>query len=104
MKKNNLLLLLAIASLLLIPETVLASNSIDELSTPFERVVGTITGPVGRWVSIAAMGLSGFAYVMKKEELEGGFKILLRVVFGVSLICFAASIIDGMFSFTGAVL
>ncbi|WP_092159236.1 TrbC/VirB2 family protein [Maridesulfovibrio ferrireducens] len=103
-KKNNLLLLLALVLIILMPENVFASNSISEFDSPFEAVVGTITGPVGRWISIAAMGLTGVTFVQKKDEIQGGFRLLLGVVFGIAFIAFASSIVDGLFSFSGAVL
>ena len=102
---SNLIALLAITiGCLSIPELAHASRSISEFNTPFEMVVGTITGPVGRWVSIAAMAISGFTYLLKRESLDGGFKTLLSVVFGISFIAFAASIVDNGFSFSGALV
>lgn len=103
MRMRNVVLL-GILALLLIPEIAAAANSITELESPFEQVVGTITGPVGRWVSIGAMALCGFAYIMKRNELTEGFKMLLGVVFGISFIALASSIVDGIFSFSGALL
>ncbi|MBI9079289.1 MAG: TrbC/VirB2 family protein [Pseudodesulfovibrio sp.] len=85
-------------------EPALASNAISEFNSPFESVVGTITGPIGRWISIAAMALCGIMFIMKREELTGGFKLLLGVVFGICFIAFAASIVDSMFTFSGALI
>lgn len=104
MNKTNALLLLSLALLVIMPDTVFASSSISELSSPIEKVVGTITGPVGRWIAIAAMAISGIAFVMKREEIEGAFKTLLKAVIGISFIALAASIIDSVFSFSGAIL
>ncbi len=103
MKKIKLLLLIAIG-LMLFPEAAFAAKSIKEFSTPFETITGTITGPVGRYVSIAAMAITGITYIMKKETLDGGMKMLLSVVFGISMIAFASPIVLSMFNFDGAVL
>lgn len=102
--RNNRIIPLALALVCLVPDVVLASTTISEFNGPFEAVVGTITGPVGRWISIAAMALCGVMFIMKREELSGGFKMLLGVVFGICFIAFAASIVDNLFSFSGALV
>ena len=100
MSKRCVFFLLA---LMLLPATALAGG-ITEFSSPLEQVVNTITGPAGRWISIVAMALCGIVYIFNKDDLSGGFKLLLNVVFGISFICFAASIVNSVFSFSGAVL
>lgn len=87
----------------LLPATAYAGG-ITEFSSPLEQVVNTITGPAGKWISIVAMALCGIIYIFNKDDLSGGFKLLLNVVFGISFICFASSIINSIFSFSGAVL
>lgn len=103
MKKTNQFLLLAVAALL-IPEATFASSSIADFQTPMESVVGTMTGPVGQVISIAAMAGCGITYVFNRDDLTGGFKLLLGVVFGISFIAFAGSIVEKLFTFSGAVL
>ena len=95
-----LLLLLAVAT----PEIVSASGGITEFSSPLEKVVGTITGPAGKWISIVAMALCGVVFILNKDDLSGGFKLLLQVVFGISFIAFATSIVNSVFSFSGAII
>lgn len=102
--KKLLPLLLASMAMALLPELAHASGGISEFSGPLEKVVGTITGPAGRWISIVAMALCGVIYIFNKDDLTGGFKLLLGVVFGISFIAFAASIVDNIFSFSGAVV
>jgi type IV secretion system protein VirB2 len=80
------------------------AGGITEFSSPLEQVVNTVTGPAGKWISIVAMALCGIIYIFNKDDLSGGFKLLLNVVFGISFICFASSIINSVFSFSGAVL
>jgi type IV secretion system protein VirB2 len=100
----RLFLGLAVLCLLAFPEFALASGGITEFSSPLERVVNTITGPAGKWISIVAMALCGVIFIMNKDDISGGFKLLLSVVFGISFIAFAASIVNSVFSFSGAVI
>jgi type IV secretion system protein VirB2 len=83
---------------------VFASGGIEQLSSPLEKAVGTITGPAGRWISIGAMAACGVTYIWNKDDLSGGFKLLIGVVFGISFIAFAAGIVDALFQFSGAVI
>lgn len=95
---------LAAVCLLLTPDIAAASGGITEFSSPLEKVVNTITGPAGKWISIVAMALCGVIFIMNKDDISGGFKLLLSVVFGISFIAFAASIVNSVFSFSGAVI
>lgn len=90
--------------LVLLPDLAFASGGISEFSGPLEKVVGTITGPAGKWISIVAMALCGIIFIMNKDDISGGFKLLLSVVFGISFIAFASSIVNSVFSFSGAVI
>jgi type IV secretion system protein VirB2 len=101
MSKSTVFPLLTI---LLLPAISHASGGITEFAGPLEQVVGTITGPAGKWVSIIAMALCGIMYIFNKDDLSGGFKLLLNVVFGISFVCFAASIVNSVFSFSGAII
>lgn len=85
------------------PEAM-ASGGISEFSSPLEKVVGTITGPAGRWIAIAGMAIVGLVYIFNKEDIAGGVKLLLNVVFAICFIAFATGIVDSIFSFSGAVL
>lgn len=93
-----------LALCLFLPETALASGGIKEFSSPLEKVVNTVTGSAGKWVSITAMALCGIVFIYNKDDLSGGFKLLLSVVFGISFIAFAGSIVNSVFSFSGAVI
>ena len=94
----------SLALCLCFPDIAVASGGITEFSSPLERVVNTITGPAGKWISIVAMALCGVIFIMNKDDISGGFKLLLSVVFGISFIAFAASIVNSVFSFSGAVI
>ena len=95
---------LAAFCLLALPDIAAASGGITEFSSPLEKVVNTITGPAGKWISIVAMALCGVIFIMNKDDISGSFKLLLSVVFGISFIAFAASIVNSVFSFSGAVI
>jgi type IV secretion system protein TrbC len=96
-------ILIPLSASVLLPVTAFAGG-ISEFSSPLEQVVNTITGPAGKWISITAMAICGIIYIFNKDDLSGGFKLLLQVVFGISFICFASSIVNSVFSFSGAVL
>lgn len=100
----NVIIGLAILSLAFVPNLAFASGGISEFSGPLEKVVGTITGPAGKWISIVAMALCGVIFIINKDDISGGFKLLLSVVFGISFIAFAASIVNSVFTFSGAVI
>lgn len=101
---SGLALLGLLALCLCFPDIAAASGGITEFSSPLERVVNTITGPAGKWISIVAMALCGVIFIMNKDDISGGFKLLLSVVFGISFIAFAASIVNSVFSFSRAVI
>lgn len=104
-KKSRLAFLGLVAlCLMAFPEFAAASGGITEFSSPLEQVVNTITGPAGKWIAIVAMALCGVIFIMNKDDISGGFKLLLSVVFGISFIAFAASIVNSVFSFSGAVI
>ncbi len=93
-----------LALCLCFPDIAAASGGITEFSSPLERVVNSFTGPAGKWISIVAMALCGVIFIMNKDDISGGFKLLLSVVFGISFIAFAASIVNSVFSFSKAVI
>lgn len=86
------------------PDPALASGGITEFSGPLEKVVNTITGPAGKYISITAVGICGIIYLMNRDDVSGAFKMLLGVVAGISLIAFAGSIVNSTVSFSGAVI
>lgn len=88
----------------LCPDLALASGGITEFAGPLEKVVNTITGSAGRYISIVAVGICGLLYLFNREDISGAFKMLLSVVAGISFLAFAGSIVNSTFSFSGAVL
>lgn len=94
----------AALTVLLAPDCVHASGGITEFSSPLEKVVNTVTGTAGKLISIAALGIAGLAYLFNREDISGGFKILLQVIMGISFVCFAGGIVNTVFSFSGALV
>lgn len=103
-KKSFMLFIVFAAAAMAFPEMALASGGITEFSSPLEKVVNTVTGPAGKYISIVAMAICGIIFIMNKDDISGCFKLLLSVVFGISFIAFAGSMVNSIFSFSGAVL
>jgi type IV secretion system protein VirB2 len=80
------------------------AGGIGDFAGPIDKVVETITGPVGKAVSIIAMALSGYYFITNKEDIAGGAKGLLGTVFGICFIALAAPVVNQLFSFSGAVV
>jgi len=102
--RNKYIFALLLLFAVVFPEIASASGGITEFSSPLESVVNTVTGPAGKWISIVAMALCGVIFILNKDDLSGGFKLLLQVVFGISFIAFATSIVNSVFSFSGAII
>ena len=82
----------------------MASGGITEFTGPLEKLVNTITGTAGKSIAIVIMAATGIYYILNKEDISGGFKLMLGLVFGISFIAFAGSIVNSVFSFSGAVI
>lgn len=102
--RREFYVLLAVLVVLATCPDAFASGGISQFSSPLEKVVQTITGSAGKWISITAMAICGAVYIFNKEDISGGFKMLLSVVFGISFIAFATNIVESVFSFSGALL
>ncbi|NDV26928.1 TrbC/VirB2 family protein [Desulfovibrio sp. JC010] len=103
MKLKAKLTIFFLYALLLVPEAAFASG-IDEFQGPIEKVLGTITGPVGGLISAIAFGISGFALITKRAELSDTFIKLLTTIVGITFIAFCGTIVNAIFSFSGATL
>lgn len=96
--------IVAVTLAVTLPDCAFASGGITEFSSPLEKVVNTVTGPAGKYISITAMAIAGLMYVFNRDDISGAFKILLQVVIGISFICFAGSVVNSVFSFSGALV
>ncbi len=103
MKSSTKLTLLILLAVSLFPEIASASG-IEEFRGPVEKVLGTVSGPVGGIISAIGLAIAGLTFIMKKAELGEGFKMFLSIVIGVCFIAGATSIINAIFSFSGATL
>lgn len=88
----------------ILPQVAFASGSITEFTDPLDKLVNTITGTAGKSIAIIIMAATGIYYILNKEDISGGFKLMLGLVFGISFIAFAGSIVNSVFSFSGAVI
>lgn len=102
-KKDAFFILITLAGVMFYTNAF-ASGGISDFSSPLEKVVNTITGDAGKYISIVAMAICGAIYIFHKEDISGGFKLLLSVVFGISFIAFATNIVGSVFSFSGAII
>ncbi len=84
----------------------LASGGISDFDSPMEKVVNTVTGPWGKYVSIIGMALVGVVYIFRKDDISGVVAMLLNIVFAICFIAFATNIVTTVFGsgFSGAVL
>jgi type IV secretion system protein VirB2 len=88
---------------LILPAQALAGG-IGEFSGPIDKVMETITGPIGKSVAVIGLALCGYQFIHNKEDLAGGAKAMLGVVFGICFIALAAPVVNSLFSFSGAVI
>jgi len=86
------------------PDLAMATGGIDEFSAPMEKVVNTILGKWGLMVSIGGMACVGIVYIFNRQDMSEGFKMFLQVVFGICFIAFATQIVNGIFSFSSAMI
>ncbi len=87
----------------LFPDVSFASG-VSEFETPFNAVMNTITGPVGKSISIVLLAAAGIVYWWRREDLEGGFKIFLQSVMAISFISFSSSIVGSLFTFSSGAM
>lgn len=101
---HKLMGLLPVLALVLLADPAWASGGISEFTGPMEKVVNTLTGPAGKFISAIAVCLCGVYYVMNREDISGAFKVLATVVAGITLIAYGGGIVNSVFSFSGAVI
>lgn len=96
--------ILSMLAMICLAEPALASGGISEFTGPIEKVVNTLTGPAGKFLSIAAFGIIFLYYMFNRDDISGAFKVLVQVILGITGLAFAGSIISSVFSFSGAVI
>lgn len=91
-------------AVLFLPELAYAGG-ITEFAGPLEQVVNTLSGPVGKIICVLMLILCAVGYWFTRgEELSGIVKVLFGVVFIMTIIAFAPTIVNKLFSFSGAML
>ena len=58
-----------------------------------------ISGPVGKWMGIVGMALTGLYFIMDKDGISRGLRQLLFIGLVLSVIAFVASIVNSVFPF-----
>lgn len=96
--------MLAVFSLILIPEYSLAATNISDFNTPFETFVGIFTGPVGKYMSIGGIVGVGLTLIYRHDDMTGPIKLLLGVVLAICIVVFGSTLVENTWSFKGAVL
>lgn len=104
MVKKIFPVLAVVCALCLVASAAWGSGGITEFEEPAFKVMNTLTGTWAKYFSIIMMAITGVTFILKREELSGGFKMLLSIVFGISFIAYASSIVSTLFGFKGALL
>lgn len=88
----------------LLPFPALASAGITEFGGPLQTFVDTVCGPVGKAIGTLAIACVGVYFVMNRAELTETAKQALAVVFAICFIPWAPTIVNKLFSFSGAMI
>lgn len=93
--------LIMMCVIVLISEDSFAA-SIGEFSGPIDKVMNTITGPLGKSVSIIAIAIGGITFWLKGADLGEGLKTFLGLIVAIAMIALASPIIDSVFQFSSS--
>ncbi len=84
------------------PELLAGSSAPAEFLTPLQNAIDWLTGPIGRALSVLALGLLGVNFFKARNEGKGG--MALTWLLGSAILLGAAEIADSLgFGFSGAV-
>ena len=97
-------LLLFLFGVILLPFPALATAGITEFGGPLEAFVETICGPAGKAVATLAIACVGVYFVMNRAEMSETAKHGLAVVFAICWIPWAPTIVNKLYSFSGALI
>lgn len=93
-----------LSALWLIFSNTAAAGGIGEFSGPLNKVMETLSGPIGRAVCVLGLIACGYTLITQKEDLSGGAKAMLSWALFSCFIALALPIADTLFSFSGAVI
>ncbi len=97
-------LLLFLFGALLLPFPAQASAGITEFGGPLETFVNTICGPGGKFIATLAIACVGVYFAMNRAEMTDIAKQGLAVIFAICWIPWAPTVVNKLFSFSGAML
>lgn len=98
------LILLFLFGVTLLPFPALASAGITEFGGPLQTFVDTICGPAGKFIATLAIACVGVYFAMNRAEMTDTAKQGLAVIFAICWIPWAPTVVDKLFSFSGAML
>lgn len=82
--------------------SALASGSDMPWEEPLNQILESVQGPVARIVSVIIITVTGLTLAF--GETSGGFRRLIQIVFGLSIVFAASSFFLSFFSFSGGAL
>ena len=91
--------LMLAAVMLMTAGTAKASGSSMPWETPLQSILESIQGPVAKIVAVLIIISTGLALAF--GDTSGGFRKLIRIVFGLSIAFAASSFFLSFFSFSG---
>lgn len=98
------LILLFLFGVTLLPLPALASAGITEFGGPLQTFVDTICGPAGKFIATLAIACVGVYFAMNRAEMTDTAKQGLAVIFAICWIPWAPTVVNKLFSFSGAML
>ncbi len=101
MKHANMTLILLM--LVISPIALGATTTGLPWESPLQTVTNSLTGPVAGFISLIAIAVCGITAAIG-QDLSGFVKTLLGIVFIISVVLGAASLIRILFGSTGAVI
>ncbi len=101
---RNPALLLLLLGVVLLPVPALANAGLTEFGGPLQTFVETICGPAGKAVATLAIACVGIYFVTNRAEMSETAKHGLAVVFAICWIPWAPTIVNKLYSFSGAMM
>jgi type IV secretion system protein TrbC len=106
MTTENIMLCVLLGAILLLnlfPDPVFAASSQGlPFEDPLDTLMKSITGPVGKAISLIAIVVAGVALVMG-GDFSAFAKTLCWVVLAIGIIAGAANLLDNLFNFSAVV-
>lgn len=104
MSRRALFFLFFLGVLLALPLPALANSGLSEFGGPLDTFLGAITGNIGKNIAILAVACIGIYCVTSRGEITETTKQAFGVVLALCFIPFAPSLVNKLYSFSGAML